>query len=83
LILPDVNVLVHAFRREAPEHARYAEWLAGVVAGSELGLTETMVTGVVRVVLRETGPGAGIRLVGVLYHIGNDHPRTNTLYRVG
>lgn len=50
LILPGLKVLVDAFRREAPEHARYAEWLAGVVAGSELGLTETVLTGMVRVV---------------------------------
>lgn len=27
MILPDVNVLVFAFRREAAEHDRYAAWL--------------------------------------------------------
>jgi len=27
VILPDVNVLVYAFRQEAPEHERYAAWL--------------------------------------------------------
>jgi len=35
-------------RREAPEPARYAEWLTGVVTGSELALA--VPTGVVRVV---------------------------------
>lgn len=50
MILPDVNVLVYAFRREAPEHRRYAGWLSETVAGSELALAETVLTGVVRIV---------------------------------
>jgi len=35
VILVDVNVLVYAYRREAARHERYAEWLAGVLAGDE------------------------------------------------
>ena len=27
MILPDVNVLVYAHRRDLPEHDRYAEWV--------------------------------------------------------
>ncbi|HEY7223110.1 MAG TPA: hypothetical protein VH561_05790 [Micromonosporaceae bacterium] len=34
-LLPDVNVLVYAYRREARNHAAYASWLAGVVAGQD------------------------------------------------
>lgn len=32
MILPDVNVLVYAYRREAAEHERYAHWLAEAVS---------------------------------------------------
>jgi predicted nucleic acid-binding protein len=35
VILPDVNVLVYAFRQEAPEHESYAAWLDEVVEGPE------------------------------------------------
>ena len=46
MILPDVNVLVYAFRREAQRHERYAEWLAELVAGAdEIGLVEASLTG--------------------------------------
>jgi hypothetical protein len=31
MILPDVNVLVYAFRRDLPQHAICRAWLAGVV----------------------------------------------------
>src|SRR4029078_7017592 len=51
VIVPDVNVLVYAHREDAAQHERYAEWLAGVVAGAdELGLVEAALTGFVRVV---------------------------------
>jgi predicted nucleic acid-binding protein len=42
VILPDVNVLVYAYRREAQNHAAYASWLTAVVAGrDELDLPTT------------------------------------------
>ena len=51
MILPDVNVLVYAFRREAVGHHRYASWLAEVVAGGdELALTDHSLIGFVRIV---------------------------------
>jgi toxin-antitoxin system PIN domain toxin len=51
VILPDVNVLVYAFRREAPEHERYAAWLAGVVGGDEeFALHDIPLLGLVRIV---------------------------------
>jgi uncharacterized protein len=51
MIVPDVNVLVYAYRREAQRHQQYAAWLTGVVAGDdELGLVEGALTGFVRVV---------------------------------
>ncbi|MBV9012957.1 MAG: PIN domain-containing protein [Pseudonocardiales bacterium] len=51
MILPDVNVLVYAFRREVEHHERYATWLARVVAGAdELALHDTVLTAVARLV---------------------------------
>ena len=51
MILPDVNVLVHAFRRESASHERCAGWLSRVVAGSdELALHDLVLGGVVRIV---------------------------------
>jgi toxin-antitoxin system PIN domain toxin len=62
LIIPDVNVLIYAFRESAPDHAAYADWLAGVVAGDdEIGLLDTVLTGFVRIVTnpRIVDPAAG------------------------
>jgi len=51
VILPDVNVLAYAYRREAERHERYAEWLTDVVGGAEeLALAEAALTGFVRIV---------------------------------
>ena len=35
MILPDVNVLLYAFREDAVDHARFRQWLDGVVNGDE------------------------------------------------
>lgn len=51
MILPDVNVLVYAYRREAPNHSTYASWLSAVVAGQdELALADHGLTGFLRIV---------------------------------
>lgn len=51
MILPDVNVLVYAYRREAQNHSAYASWLAAVVAGQdELALVDNCLTGFLRIV---------------------------------
>lgn len=51
MIVPDVNVLVYAFRTEADRHAEYARWLNQVQRGTEpLGLTDLALTGFLRVV---------------------------------
>ena len=51
MILPDVNALVYAYRREADDHDTYAEWLAELVAGrDELALADPCLTGFVRIV---------------------------------
>lgn len=51
MILPDVNVIVYAYKREEAHHARYADWLNDAVAGSEaLALVDVVLTGFVRIV---------------------------------
>ena len=47
----DVNVLVYAHRRGAPDHARYHEWLEYARAADEpLGLSDVVLSGFIRVV---------------------------------
>jgi len=51
VLLPDVNVLIYAHRREAPEHSRYAEWLQRTVEAVEpFALSELGASGFVRIV---------------------------------
>ena len=51
MILPDVNVLVYAFRESLPEHGVYARWLRrAAVAPEGLLLTDLALVGFVRVV---------------------------------
>lgn len=51
MILPDGNVLVYAYRREANDHAAYAAWLTALVAGEdELALADHCLTGFLRIV---------------------------------
>lgn len=50
MILPDVNVLVNAFRRDTSDHARCQRWLESVVNGdSRYGMSPQVLGGVVRV----------------------------------
>jgi toxin-antitoxin system PIN domain toxin len=51
MLLPDVNVLVYAHRQDAPEHALYRRWLAGLVAADEaFGMADLVLSGFLRVV---------------------------------
>lgn len=51
VLLPDVNVLIYAHRRESPEHERYAEWLRALATGAEpFGLSALGATGFIRIV---------------------------------
>ena len=50
MILPDVNVLVNAFRRDTDEHALCRRWLESVVNGdSRYGMSPQVLSGVIRV----------------------------------
>ena len=51
MIIPDVNILVYAFRSDTPQHSSAKEWLEGVRRSPEpLGLPDTVLTGFLRVV---------------------------------
>jgi toxin-antitoxin system PIN domain toxin len=50
VILPDVNVLVYAFRREAVDHDRYAAWLSATLAEAEVALVDAVLVGFLRIV---------------------------------
>jgi uncharacterized protein len=50
MILPDVNVLVYAFRTEVPEHAICRPWLNRIVEGdARFGLSRLALSAVVRI----------------------------------
>jgi len=51
VILPDVNVLVYAQRRDMPGHERYRRWLESALNGDEpVALVGPVVSGFLRVV---------------------------------
>ena len=50
MILPDVNVLVHAFRADSSDHKMCRSWLDGVVNGeARYGMAPQVLSGVIRV----------------------------------
>ena len=50
MILPDVNVLIHAFRADSKDHARYKAWLEELINGpSAYGMSPQILASVVRI----------------------------------
>lgn len=50
MILPDVNVLIYAFREDAKDHERYKSWLETVVNGpAAYGISPQVLASVVRI----------------------------------
>jgi len=50
MILPDVNVLIYAFRRDVPQHRVCRRWLAAVVSGdARFGMSPMVLSAVVRI----------------------------------
>jgi toxin-antitoxin system PIN domain toxin len=73
MILPDVNVLVYAHWRYAPEHRRYREWLDGVIASDEsYGIADVVLSGVIRIVTHPrifSPPSTPEEAVGFAAHV--------------
>lgn len=67
MILPDVNVLLYAFRRDSSEHLRYRTWLDGVVNGeAAYGMSAQVLSSVVRIATHPRVFARPDRLDGVL-----------------
>ena len=50
MILPDVNVLIYAFRRDVPQHAICRPWLEAVVEGeARFGMSPQVLSAVIRI----------------------------------
>lgn len=50
MILPDVNVLIYAFRPDSPRHPEYRAWLQGVVEGpNAYGMSSQALASVLRI----------------------------------
>lgn len=50
MILPDVNVLMYAFRIDAPQHQLCREWLVRVImSDAPFGLSRLVLAGVIRI----------------------------------
>ena len=50
MIIPDVNILIYAFREDQPDHGRYREWLTGALAADEpVALPGQVLSGFMRV----------------------------------
>lgn len=50
MILPDVNVLLYAFRSDSVDHPRYRSWLEQIVAGeSAYGISTQVLSGLIRI----------------------------------
>ena len=51
MLLPDVNILVHAYREDAPDHAPFKDWLEDLVNGDEAyGMSDLVCSGFLRIV---------------------------------
>jgi uncharacterized protein len=51
MLLPDVNVLVYAHRKDAPNHDAYLRWLEAVIGGDETyGMADIVLSSFLRVV---------------------------------
>jgi uncharacterized protein len=51
MLLPDVNILVYAHRRDAPDHPLFRQWLEGLINGDEAyGISDLVLSGFLRVV---------------------------------
>jgi toxin-antitoxin system PIN domain toxin len=51
MLMPDVNVLIHAHRREAVDHDRYRQWLENLMRGeATYAMSDLVLSGFLRLV---------------------------------
>lgn len=78
VILIDVNVLVYAFRRDAPDHQEYAEWLQELInSGTTFGMADLVLSGFVRIVTHPAifNPPSTVELAVSFANQIRQHPR--------
>ncbi|GAA4487507.1 TA system VapC family ribonuclease toxin [Microbacterium panaciterrae] len=81
VLVPDVNILVYAFRTDSPAHDVYRAWLNEAVATDHIGLADTIVSGFVRIVTHPRifeDPAPAAAAVSFVRHLV-DSPRTGWL----
>jgi hypothetical protein len=67
MVLPDVNVMLYAYRSEAPEHAQHAAWLNGVVKSREpFAIAPQVLSSLVRVITNRKAFGMSYSTPDVL-----------------
>lgn len=51
MILPDVNILVYAYREDSPNHIDYRNWIESVITSDQaFGVTNIVLSGFLRIV---------------------------------
>ena len=71
MILPDVNVLIYAFRSDSVDHVRYRPWLESVVnSHATFGVAPQVLASLVRIC---TNPRIFVRHTGHRIRGGVDH----------
>jgi uncharacterized protein len=51
MVLPDVSILVYAFREDAADHGKFKSWLDGVINSDEAyGIADLVLSGFLRIV---------------------------------
>ena len=81
MLVPDVNILVYAFRTDSVEHDVYRAWLTDALAADRIGLTDTIVSGFVRIVTHPriyADPTPAAAAASFVRHLA-DAPRTGWL----
>jgi toxin-antitoxin system PIN domain toxin len=67
VILPDVNLLLYAFRSDSVNHAEYRDWLGRIINGDEAyGMSPQVLSSVVRIATHPRIYSAPSRLEGAL-----------------
>jgi toxin-antitoxin system PIN domain toxin len=82
MISPDVNVLVHAARDDAPRHPEFRAWLDESLAAQEpMGISELVLSGVLRVLTNPRVFDPPMPMIDASAYVGalREHPRVVSL----
>lgn len=78
MILPDVNILVYAHRKDSVDHNKYRGWLEDVVnSDTAFGLSDLVVSGFIRVVTHPRVFNTPSRLSDAMAFVGQIREQPN------